>query len=263
MCDKDKLCSRVGAEPVTLDLVGLEHLFSELLVATVLDGVDFETVRVGVHVVVLSEQVRDRVESSDEAEGQPDGDLLVRDLALSEVGQILRHIVGHLGSGGGGAIFIFNHAVVELRRHGDDHVIVVGVEVAALGNVETEGGVVVVTCQQVVRVVNQTWLMSVSLGELRRPHTIVGVLGLMNGEVGSPDSIMDHTLSEVPLLEVVRAVLLMSWVNLGQEDHLASKFNLLETFVDQEIVFLMHGTVAALAGSAEYLETSSQSKIIS
>jgi hypothetical protein len=55
----------------------------------------------------------------------------------------------------------------------------------------------------------------------------------------------------------------MSWVNLGQEDHLASEFNLLETFIDQEIVFLMHGTVATLTGSAEDFETSSQSKIIS
>jgi hypothetical protein len=238
--------------------MGLEHLFSELLVATVLDGVDFETVRVGVHVVVLCEQVRDRVESSDEAEGQPDGDLLVGDLALSEVGQVLRHIMGHLGSRGGGAIFIFNHAVVELRGHGDDHVIIVGVEVAALGNVETEGSVVVVTCQQVVRVVNQTWLMSVSLGELRRPHTIVGVLGLMNGEVGSPDSIMDHTLSEVPLLEVIASVLLVGGVDLGSENHAVHELSLLETLVYQEIVLLMHGTVAALARPLEDLEAASQ-----
>lgn len=36
--------SRVGTEPVSLDLVGLEHLFSELLVSTVLDGVDLESV---------------------------------------------------------------------------------------------------------------------------------------------------------------------------------------------------------------------------
>jgi len=39
---------------------------------------------------------------------------------------------------------------MELRRHGDDHVIVVGIEIAALGNVQTEGSVVMVTSQQVV-----------------------------------------------------------------------------------------------------------------
>jgi hypothetical protein len=147
---------------------------------------------------------------------------------------------------------------MELRGHGNDHMIVVGIEVAALGNVETEGSVVVVTCQQVVRVVNQTWLMSVSLREFRRPHTIVGVFGLMNGEVGWPDSIMDHTLSEVPLLEVVTSVLLVSGMNLGSEDHLVHELSLLETLVDQEIVFLMNGSVAALAGSLEDLETSSE-----
>ena len=75
--------SRVGTEPVTLDLVSLEHLFSELLVATVLDSVDFETVRVSVHVVVLGEQVRDGVESCDEAESQANSDFLVGDLALT------------------------------------------------------------------------------------------------------------------------------------------------------------------------------------
>ena len=149
---------------------------------------------------------------------------------------------------------------MELRGHGNDHVIIVGIEVAALGNVQTEGSVVVVTCQQVVRVVNQTWLMSVSLRELRRPHTIVGVLCLMNCEVGCPDSIMNHTLSEVPLLEVIASVLLMGGVDLGSIDHAVHELSLLETLVDQEIILLMHGTVAALARSLEDLETTSQTK---
>ncbi len=56
-------CSRVGAEPVTLDLMGLEHLFSELLVATVLDCIDLESMRVRVDIMVLGEQVTNRVES--------------------------------------------------------------------------------------------------------------------------------------------------------------------------------------------------------
>ena len=76
-------CSRVGTEPVTLDLVGLEHLFSELLVAAILDSVHLESVRVGVHVVVLSEQVADRVESGDDADYHADDDLLVWHLALT------------------------------------------------------------------------------------------------------------------------------------------------------------------------------------
>jgi len=50
----------------------------------------------------------------------------------------------------------------------------------------------------------------------------------------------------------------MTWVNLWQVDHLASQLNLGETFLDEQIVLLMHSTVAALAGAGEYLETSSE-----
>jgi len=41
--------------------------------------------------------------------------------------QEIGHVVGHLGSGSGCSIFIFNQSVVELSGHADDHVI----EVAA------------------------------------------------------------------------------------------------------------------------------------
>ena len=115
-----------------------------------------------------------------------------------------------------------------------------------------------VASEQVVGVVCNTRLHSTSLGELRRPDTLIGVLGLMDGHVGWPDSVVNLTLSEVPLLEVVRAVLLMTRMDLGQVDHLLSELDLGETFVYEEIVLLMHGTVATLAGSAENFEASSQ-----
>ena len=50
----------------------------------------------------------------------------------------------------------------------------------------------------------------------------------------------------------------MTWVDLGQVDHLASQLDLGETFVNEQIVLLMHGAVAALAGTGEDLETSSE-----
>ena len=80
----------------------------------------------------------------------------------------------------------------------------------------------------------------------------------MNSEVGRPDSIMDLTLSVVPLLEIVTSVLLMSGMDLRGEDHLVHEFSLLETLVYKEIILLMHGSVAALARSLENLESSSQ-----
>ena len=110
--------------------------------------------------------------------------------------------------------------------------IVVRVEISALRYVKTEGRVIVITSQQIVGVVNQTGGVRVGLGELRGPHTVVGILGLMNGEVGWPDSIMDLSLSEIPFLEVISSVFLMSRMDLGGIDHLVHKFSLLESFVD-------------------------------
>lgn len=71
---------------------------------------------------------------------------------------------------------------------------------------------------------------------------------------------MDLSLSEVPFLEIVTAVFLMSWMDFWQVDHLRSQLNLGETLVDKKIILLMHSTVAALAGSAENLKTSSKPK---
>jgi hypothetical protein len=104
--------------------------------------------------------------------------------------------------------------------------------------------------------------VSVSLGKFRRPNTIVSVLGLMNGEVGWPDSVMNDTLSEVPFLEVITSVLLVGGVDLRSKNHAVHELTLLETLIDQKIVFLMHSTVATLARSLENLETTSQANNI-
>ena len=118
-----------------------------------------------------------------------------------------------------------------------------------------------VTGKQVVRIVRQAWLVSGGFGQIRRPHTLVGILRLMDGHVRGPDSVTDDALAVVPLLEVVTSVFLMSRVDLGEEDHLLHELTLFETFVDEQVVFLMHSTVAALASSAEDLETSAETKI--
>merc|ERR1719230_2361968 len=81
----------------------------------------------------------------------------------------------------------------------------------------------------------------------------------MDSHVGRPDAVIDLTLTEVPLLEVVTTVLLVSRVDLGQEDHLLLEFLLRETLVNKEIILLMHGTVAALARAREDLETATES----
>ena len=77
-------------------------------------------------------------------------------------------------------------------------------------------------CKQVIWVVNKTWLMGASLGKLGWPHTQVRSLGLVDCHVGGPNSVLNSSLSEIPLLEIVRAMLLVARVELRQEHHLVS-----------------------------------------
>ena len=69
--------SRVSTEPVTGNLVSLEGLLSELLVATVLDSVHFESMRVSVDHMVLGEEVGDGVHEASDTEDHSGLDLLI------------------------------------------------------------------------------------------------------------------------------------------------------------------------------------------
>ena len=239
--------------------MGLEHLFAELLVASVFDGVDLESVRVGVDVVLLGEDVADGVEGGHHAQDHRNDHHGVGNLVSAEERNILSDVVGHLWGRRGGAVVILDHAIMELWGHGNDHVVIVRVEVPTLRHVDAEGSSVVVTSEQVIWVVGHTRLHGTGLGELGWPHTHVRALGLVDGEIWWPDSVMDLSLAVVPLLEVVSSMLLMSWMDLGQVDHEFLQLHLFETFVHKQIVLLMHGTVASRAGSAENLEASPES----
>ena len=81
----------------------------------------------------------------------------------------------------------------------------------------------------------------------------------MDSHIWRPHSIVDDSLSEVPFLEEITSVLLMSWMDLWEEDHLFRELGLSETLVNHQIVFLMHSSVATLASSLPNLETSSES----
>lgn len=251
--------SGILTKPVSWDLVGSESLLSEFLVTAILDSVDLESVGVAVDVMVLGEEVRNWVEGGDESQGQADDDLGIWDLGLGDVHEVLRDVMGHLWCRGWGSIVVLDHTIMELWGHSNDHVIVVWVVVSTLWHIKTEWWIVVVTGQQVVGVVDQTWRVGKSLGEIWWPDTHVGVLSLMHSHVWWPHSVMDNSLSIVPLLEEVTSVFLMTWVDLWKIDHLLGELSLLETLVDQEIVLLMHGTVASLASSLEDLEASSES----
>ena len=117
-----------------------------------------------------------------------------------------------------------------------------------------------VTGEKVVGVVDETRLVSTGLGQIGRPHTHVGVLGLMDSHIWRPDSVMDLTLAEVPFLEEVTAVLLMGGMDLGKVDHPLLELHLGETLSDKKIVLFVDGTVAALASTGEDLEATTETK---
>lgn len=251
--------SGVLTKPVTWSLMGSEHLFSELLVSTVLDSVHFKSVGVTVDIMILCEHVRNWVHGGHDAHGHVDDYSGVWNLVTGDERQILRDIMGHLRSRGWSSIFVLDHTIMQLRRHCNNHVIEVGVEMSTLWDIKTKWWVVMISSQKVVRVVDQTWGMRQNLGKIGRPDTHVGLFGLMHGEVRSPHSIMDNSLSEVPLVEVVALVLLMTWMDFREEDHLIHEFSLFETLIHKQIVLLVHSSMATLAGSLEDLETSSES----
>ena len=170
--------------------------------------------------MVLGEQIRDWVESCNDAESHAENNFGVGYFGFAEVSDVFSNVVSHLGSRSWSAIFELNHTVVKLGRHSNNHVIVVGVEITTFGNIMTEWSSVVVSCQQVVRIVGETGLMGTSFGKFWWPNTLVGILSLMHSHVWWPDSVMDLSLSKVPLLEVITSVLLMGRVDFWQVDHL-------------------------------------------
>lgn len=136
---------------------------------------------------------------------------------------------------------------MELLGHSNDHVIVVWVEMSSLWNIKAEWWVIVIASQEIVGVVDQTWTHHVYLGEIWWPDTKVSTLSLMHSLVWWPHSIVDDSLPDIPLLEEVALIFLMSWSNLLELDHSVHELSLLEDLVDHEIVFLMDSSVAALA----------------
>jgi len=89
--------------------------------------------------MVLGEQVTDWVEGGNNTEHHHDDDFLVWSLVLTQVRDVLSDVMGHLWGRGWGAVIVLNHTVVELRGHGNNHMIVVWIEVTTLWDIETEG----------------------------------------------------------------------------------------------------------------------------
>ena len=164
--------------------------------------------------MVLSEEIGDWIDGEGDEKSGVDHNLLIWNLGARDEHEVLRHIMSHLWSRGWSSILILDHTVMELWRHSNNHVIVVWVEVSTLWNIETKWWIIVVARQQVVWVIDQTWVVRCGFGQIWWADTEVGVLGLMDGHVWWPHSVVNNSLSKVPLLEEVTSVFLMGWVEL-------------------------------------------------
>tara|TARA_B110000305_G_C19310800_1_gene573888 strand:+ start:78 stop:512 length:435 start_codon:yes stop_codon:yes gene_type:complete len=144
--------------------VSSEGLLSKFLIASVLDGVDLKSMRVAIDIMILREEIRDWVDSEGDEQSGVNHDLLIWNLGARDEHEVLRHVMSHLWGRSWSAIFILDHTIMKLRRHSNNHVIVVWVEMSTLWDVETEWRIVVVSSQQIVWIVDQTRVMRSSLG---------------------------------------------------------------------------------------------------
>lgn len=91
---------------------------------------------------------------------------------------------------------------MQLSGHADDHVVEIGVEVFALGHVQSFGRQVMVTSEHVVDVVESSG-SEPDLGEIGGPHASVGIFGFFLGIVGRVDSVVNQSVSVFPFLVIV------------------------------------------------------------
>lgn len=144
--------------PVSVDLVSSEHLLSELLIPSALESIDFHSVRVAVHIMILSEHVRDGIEGGKDSEDSSENNLLVGNFRSSQVHQVLRNIVSHLRSGRRNSVFVLYDSVMKLWGHTDNHVVKVRVEVFSFGYIKSKRWVVVESSHDVINEVDQSWV---------------------------------------------------------------------------------------------------------
>lgn len=111
-------------------------------------------------VIRVSLQIFEGHEQQARSHNHPLPDLLIRPPVtvptLHERDEV-RDVIGHLWRGGWGAVFVVEHAVVELAGHADDHVVEVRVEGFAFGHVHPVGRFEVVAGHDVVDVGDAAW----------------------------------------------------------------------------------------------------------
>ena len=94
----------------------------------------------------------------------------------------------------------------------------VRVEILPFWDVDSLWGLVMVTGQNVVDVVDAAW-SQFDLGKVGGPHPSVGILGLLLGVVGGVDPVVDDPVPVLPLLVIILFEVVVGRVDGEQTDH--------------------------------------------
>lgn len=127
--------------------------------------------------------------------------------------------------------------------------VIVGVEVLSFRDISSNRGLVSISGHQVVDKVVDAGVESVSGCQIFWPQTSVGVLGLMDCEIWRPNSVMNNSLSIVPLLEIVALIFLMSRMEFLKENHFIHQLSLSESLIDHNVILFMDESMTACAHS--------------
>jgi len=136
----------------------------------------------------------------------------------------------------------------------NNHVIEVRVEGFALRNIHAERRWEVISCGDIVNIV-ETTRSELDLGEISWPNTSISIFSLILGEIWWVNVIWDDSISLIPFLEVVLLEMLMSRMNSEIAHHLC-KLELLVSLVKKIIVFLVDHTMTVTTISRKHLESS-------
>lgn len=233
-----KLCPEFASEVIGSRVSA--SLLKMVIVNTISNSVHFPTGRKQVSVEGSSLDVFEGPDKGYTSEDHEVSDFFIGSLVTvsslhvrDEVGDI----ISQLGSGSGGTIFVFEHTIIKLSGHTNDHVIIVRVEVFTLGDIDTIRGLVVITGQDVEDVVDTTWSES-NLGQIDGPDTVVGVFTLILREIRRIDSVVNVSISFIPFLVVVLLVMVMGRMD-GEVANKGSQFQLFVGLIQQGIVLLV------------------------
>lgn len=107
--------------------------------------------------MVFGEEITDWIKGGYNESNHADNYLSVWNFTLTNVGDIFGNIMGHLWGTSWCTILILYHTIMELRRHSNNHVIKVWIEISTFWYIKTEWWIVVISSQKIIWIVDQTW----------------------------------------------------------------------------------------------------------